>query len=80
MDRQEISNHFASVVDIIKSQLESWEIEQGWYFIGCREPLPTTTADKIQDIVDEYTEDNDLPEDWCSDYEVEDYFMEIDNN
>lgn len=80
MDRQEINNHFASVVDIIKSHLESWQIERGWAFIGNREPLPTDITDRIWDIVVEYTDDNDLPDTWHEDYDAEDFFMEIDNN
>ncbi len=80
MNRQEISEHFASCVDIIKSQLESWQIKQGWNYIGKRMGLPNELAGRIYDIVDEYTEDNDLPDTWFEDYDAEDFFMEIDNN
>lgn len=80
MDRQEISEHFASCVDLIKSSLEHWQIERGWAFIGNRMGLPSDITDKIWDIVVEYTEDNDLPETWHEDYDAEDFFMEIDNN
>jgi len=80
MNRQEIIDHFASCVDIIKSQLESWQIERGWAFIGKRYPLPSDITDKIWDIVVEYTNDNDLTDDWWNDYDAEDFFMEIDNN
>lgn len=79
MDRQEISDHFASCVDIIKSHLESWQIERGWAFIGNREPLPSDIAGCIYDIVDEYTEDNGLTDDWWGDFDAEDFFMEIES-
>ena len=72
--------HFSACVEYIKRNLEHWEIEKGWDFIGKRMGLPNELAGRIYDLIDDYTEDNDLPDDWWNDYEVEDFFMEKSND
>jgi hypothetical protein len=42
--------------------------------------LPNELAGHIYDLIDDYTEDNDLTDDWWDDYDVEDFFMEIEND
>jgi hypothetical protein len=73
-------NHFERCVDYIKRNLEHWEIEQGWDYIGKRMGLPNELEGRIYDLIDEFTEDNDLTDDWWDNYDVEDFFMEIDND
>lgn len=73
-------SHFERCVEYIKEHLEHWEIEQGWDYIGKRMGLPNELEGRIYDLIDEYTEDNDLTDDWWNDYDVEDFFLEIENN
>jgi len=50
--------------------------------IGERRPMPTEIADKLYDLMEEYGEDNNLPEDWWlveGDTE-EVYFVGTDND
>lgn len=73
------NNHFERCVAYIKANLEHWEIEEGWAEIGKRMPLPYHLQSKILDLLDDFTEDNELTDDWWIDYDLEDFFMEIDN-
>ena len=42
--------------------------------------LPNEIEDKIYDLLEEYGEDNDLPEGWHLEYgDIEDFFMEIES-
>lgn len=72
-------SHFERCVEYIKEHLEHWEIEQGWDYIGKRMGLPNGLVGRIYDLIDDFTEDNDLTDDWWNDYDAEDFFMEIDN-
>lgn len=74
------TNHFELCVSYIKEHLEHWEIEEGWSYIGKRMGLPNELEGRIYDLIDEYAEDNDLPDDWWSLYDVEELFMEIEND
>jgi hypothetical protein len=74
------TNHFDRCVAYIKEHLEHWEIEQGWSYIGKRMGLPNGLVGRIYDLIDDFTEDNDLTDDWWDNYDVEDFFMEIDND
>jgi hypothetical protein len=73
-------DHFERCVAYIKANLEHWEIEEGWSYIGKRMGLPNELEGRIYDLIDEYAEDNDLPDDWWSLYDVEELFMEIEND
>lgn len=45
-----------------------------------RQPIPCEISDKIADLLEEYGEDNGLPEGWHLDYgDIEDFFMEIES-
>ena len=73
-------NHFKLAVEYIKQNLEHYEIEKGWDYIGKRMGLPNEIEDKIYDLLEEYGEDNDLPEGWYLEYgDIEDFFMEIES-
>ena len=76
---QFVNYHFAKCVEYIKEHLEHWEIEQGWSYIGKRMGLPNELVGRIYDLIDDFTEDNDLTDDWWNDYDAEDFFMEIEN-
>ncbi len=66
-------------LDYIRQNLEQYEIDYCWHNIGRRLPIPTDIMLKISDLLDEYGEDNDLPEGWWMNYgSIEDIFMEID--
>lgn len=78
--QNEEEDHFTKCVEYIKANLEHWEIEEGWSYIGKRMPIPNELAGRIYDLIDEYAEDNDLPDDWWSLYDVEELFMEIEND
>ena len=73
-------NHFKRAVEYIKQNLEQYEIEHGWHCIGMRQPIPCEISDKISDMLEEYGEDNGLPEGWHMEYgDIEDFFMEIES-
>ena len=73
-------NHFKRAVEYVKQNLEHYEIEKAWTFIGRRMGLPCEVEDKIHDLLEEYGEDNDLPEGWYLEYgDIEDFFMEIES-
>jgi len=73
-------NHFKRAVKYIKQNLEQYEIEKAWTYIGRRIGLPCEIEDKIYDLLEEYGEDNDLPEGWHLEYgDIEDFFMEIES-
>lgn len=67
--------------DYVAQNLEPWEIEEGWFYIGQREPIPADLEAKIFDLLEEYGVDNDLPECWWGEYgDIEDIFMLIEND
>lgn len=73
-------NHFKRAVEYIKQNLEQYEIDHGWHSIGMRQPIPCEISDKIADLLEEYGEDNGLPEGWYLEYgDIEDFFMEIES-
>ena len=73
-------NHFKRAVEYIRQNLEQYEIEKAWTYIGRRMGLPNEIEDKIRDLLDDYGEDYDLGEDWWYDeYDIEDFFMEIES-
>lgn len=74
------TNHFELCVSYIKANLEHWEIEQGWSCIGKRMGLPHALVGRIYDLIDDFTELYELTDDWWNDYDVEDFFMEIENS
>lgn len=72
-------NHFKRAVAYIAQNLEKHEIEDGWAHIGRRMPIPCEIEDKIRDLLDDYGADNDLDEDWWCEYDIEDFFEEIES-
>lgn len=70
-----------SAVDYLRDNLERYEIEMGWHYIGKREPIPVELEDKIYNLLEEWGDDNDLPECWWEEYgDIEDIFMMIEND
>ena len=81
---QDVVSHsyddFFKCVAYIKANLEHWEIEKGWSSIGNRMPLPNDIAGHIYDLIDDYTEDNELTDDWWSCCDIEDFFKMIEDD
>ena len=75
------NNNINAAADYVRDNLERWEINMGWHYIGRREPIPTELEDKIYDLLEEFGDDNDLPECWWEEFgDIEDVFMLIENN
>ena len=76
-----MDKNITAAVDYVRGNLEQYEIEEGWVYIGRREPIPAELESKIFDLLEEYGVDHDLPECWWGDFgDIEDIFMLIDND
>ena len=72
------NKHIIEAINLARANVEQFEIEEGWYYISRREPIPTKIQDKLYDFLEEYGDDNDLPENWWAEYcDLEDFFMEL---
>ena len=76
-----MDKNITAAVDYVRGNLEHYEIEEGWVYIGRREPIPAKLESKIFDLLEEYGVDHDLPECWWGYFgDIEDIFMLIDND
>jgi len=67
-----------NAIEYLRSNIQAFEIEEGWYYISNRQPIPSTLESKIFDLLEEYGADNDLPELWWEKYcDIEDFFIEL---
>lgn len=67
-----------NAINFVRDNIKPFEIEEGWHYIANRQPLPSSISNKIYDLLEEYGDDNDLPEGWWENYcELEDFFMEL---
>lgn len=48
----------------VKANIKEWEIAEGWDFIERHYPIPNELEDKIYDLCEEFSDDNDMPEGW----------------
>ena len=56
----------------------AWEDAQALDYINNRMPIPNKIADEIADLMEEFGEENVLPEGWWYDYGDEnDIFLEL---
>lgn len=67
-----IMNEFKEASRYACSQLEDYEVAEAMREIGKRMPIPSRIAEKLIDCMEEYGEDNDLPEGWWMEYGDED--------
>lgn len=73
-----LNEEVVNAINFVRDNIKPFEIEAGWYYIANRQPLPSTINNKICDLLEEYGDDNDLPEGWWeNDCEIEDIFMEL---
>lgn len=57
---------------------KDWEDAQALDNINNREPIPIRISEEIYDLMEEWSEDNDMPENWwLVEMDEEDIFLEL---